>query len=387
MLKSLRRKTPLAWHQLMKQKTRLAVALAGIAFADILMFIQMGMLESLYDSATQPHRLLEADLVLAHPQAKTMIDLPSFSRQRIYQAKGYEGVAAVSPVYVGLGSWRNPKNRRDEELLIFGVDSRQPAFTFLQEIDQQQQIKLLSRGLFDRLSNDKFGPIEQLIQAQGQVTTEVNDKQFRAVGVFSMGASFGAEGNLVTNIPSFLTLFPERQANQVNIGVIQLQPEADVESIQAKLQAGLPTDVAVITKAEFVGLERQYWSEGGTGFIFNLGAVVGFVVGTVIVYQILYTDVSDHLPEYATLKAMGYSDRYLTQVLAQEILVLAILGFIPGFFLSIGLYQLTYSVTALPVVMKTGRAMLVLFLTLVMCGGSGLIALGKLRSADPADIF
>ncbi|MEL6856276.1 MAG: ABC transporter, partial [Cyanobacteria bacterium J06607_13] len=108
MLKRLRRKTPLAWHQLMKQKTRLAVALAGIAFADILMFIQMGMLESLYDSATQPHRLLEADLVLAHPQAKTTIDLPSFSRQRIYQAKGYEGVAAVSPVYVGLGSWRNP---------------------------------------------------------------------------------------------------------------------------------------------------------------------------------------------------------------------------------------------------------------------------------------
>ena len=95
-LKRFRRKTPLALHQIMKQKTRLAVALAGIAFADILMFIQMGMLEALYDSATQPHRLLQTDLVLLNPQAKSILGIPSFPRQRLYQAKSYEGVSAVS---------------------------------------------------------------------------------------------------------------------------------------------------------------------------------------------------------------------------------------------------------------------------------------------------
>ena len=387
MLKRFRRKTPLAWHQIMKQKTRLAVGLAGIAFADILMFIQMGMLEALYDSATQPHRLLQADLVLLNPQAKSILGIPSFPRQRLYQASGYEGVAAVSALYSGTGSWRNPETRLNRELQIFGVDPRHSPFTFLQDSDQLKQLKLLNRGLFDQLSNEKFGPISNLVQQQGKVTTEVNGKQFQAVGVFSLGASFGAEGNLITGTSSFLTLFPDRSPDQIDIGVVQLRSDADARNVHSQLQAGLPTDVKVLTKAEFIQLERQYWGEGGTGFIFNLGAVVGFIVGTVIVYQILYTDVSDHLPEYATLKAMGYSDRYLTSVLAQEILVLAVLGFIPGFFLSIGLYQITYAATFLPVVMKTGRAVIVFSLTLAMCSGSGLIALGKLRSADPADIF
>ena len=404
------RKTPLAWRQLMKQKTRLMVALAGIAFADILMFVQMGLLDSLYDSATQPHRLMQTDLVLVNPQAKTLIDLPSFPRTRLYQVRGYEGVVSVSSLYADLGAWRNPETRLNRDILVFGIDPRQPSFTFLNHSDQQNSdqqdpnlrdtdrhtregfqelnhLKLLSRGLFDRSSNAKFGPIRQMIQEQDSVTTELNDKRFHVIGLFSMGASFGAEGNVITSTSSFLTLFPERHADKVDIGLVQLQPEIDREHLQAQLQATLPADVKVLTKDEFIQLEKSYWAQGGTGFIFNMGAVVGFIVGTVIVYQILYTDVSDHLPEYATLKAMGYSDRYLTGVLAQEVLVLATLGFIPGFVLSLGLYQLTYSVTALPVVMKIGRAVLVLFLTLVMCSGSGLIALKKLRSADPADIF
>ncbi len=386
-LRRFRRKTPLAWHQIMKQKTRLAVALAGIAFADILMFIQMGMLEALYDSATQPHRLLQTDLVLLNPQTKSILGMPSFPRQRLYQASGYEGVATVSALYSGTGAWRNPENRLSREIQIFGIDPSHPPFAFLQDSDQLKQLKLLNRGLFDQLSNEKFGPIPNLIKEQGKVATEVDGKQFEAVGVFSLGASFGAEGNLITSVSSFLTLFPDRLPNQVDIGIIQLNSGVDVHEVQAQLQTGLTTDVKVLTKAEFIALERKFWGEGGTGFIFNLGAVVGFIVGTVIVYQILYTDVSDHLPEYATLKAMGYSDRYLTSVLAQEILVLAVLGFIPGFVLSLGLYQITYAATSLPVVMKTGRAVFVFSLTLVMCSGSGLIALGKLRSADPADIF
>jgi putative ABC transport system permease protein len=107
----------------------------------------------------------------------------------------------------------------------------------------------------------------------------------------------------------------------------------------------------------------------------------------VIVYQILYSDVSDHLPEYATLKAMGYSDRYLLGVLMQEALFLAVLGYVPGFFLALGLFQLAYVATLLPIGMKLNRAILVLILTIMMCLISGAISMRKLQSADPADIF
>ena len=114
---------------------------------------------------------------------------------------------------------------------------------------------------------------------------------------------------------------------------------------------------------------------------------MGFVVGVVIVYQILYTDVSDHLPEYATLKAIGYSDWILLGVILQEALILAILGFIPGYFASYGVYQLLVVITRVPLTMKAAVAVQVFILTLVMCSLSGVIAMNKLRSADPADVF
>lgn len=380
------RKTPLAILQLMKQKTRLSVALAGIAFADILMFLQMGLLDSLYDSSTYPIELLEADLVLLNAQSETLIDLPSFPRKRLYQALGYEGVASASPIHLKIASWRNPETLVVRSTLAWGIDPSQPTFSFLTSA-QKVQLKLLNRGLFDEGSHPKFGPVSQLIQQHDKIETEVNEKTFQAVGVFRIGSSFGVESNIITSIPTFLNLVGDESPSQINLGLIQLEPNADLRAAQNRLQTGLPEGIKVLTKAEFVQLEKSYWAAVGTGFIFNMGTAVGFIVGTVIVYQILYTDVSDHLPEYATLKAMGYSDSYLIGVLVQEVLILATLGFIPGFICSLGLYQITYAATLLPVVMKVTRAVTVFGLTLVMCSASGAIALQKLRSADPADIF
>ena len=205
--------------------------------------------------------------------------------------------------------------------------------------------------------------------------------------MFTNGASFAADGNIITSDSTFLQLFP-RQASEVDIGLISLKPGADVEQVREQLAAGLPNDVKVLTLEDFAEIEKNYWANGtGIGFIFGLGVGVGFIVGIVIVYQILYSDVSDHLPEYATLKAIGYSDRYLLGVLTQEALLLAILGYIPGFILSFGLYQVAYAATLLPIAMTLERAGSVLVLTIIMCSVSGAIAMRKLRSADPADVF
>lgn len=158
--------------------------------------------------------------------------------------------------------------------------------------------------------------------------------------------------------------------------------------MRSQLATGLPNDVKVLTLEDFAAIEKNYWTNvTGIGFIFDLGVGVGFIVGIVIVYQILYSEVSDHLPEYATLKAMGYSDRYLLGVLTQEALLLGILGYIPGFILSFGLYQVVYAATLLPIAMTLERAGSVLVLTIIMCSVSGAIAMLKLCSADPADVF
>jgi putative ABC transport system permease protein len=150
----------------------------------------------------------------------------------------------------------------------------------------------------------------------------------------------------------------------------------------------LPDDVKVLTKQGFMNFEKSYWqSSTSIGFIFSLGSAMGFIVGIVIVYQILYTDVSDHLAEYATLKAMGYRSYFLISVVLQEALILSVLGFLPGFFLSIGLYSLTKNATSLPIGMTLNRGITVFILTVIMCVVSGVIAMRKVQSAEPADIF
>ncbi|MEO1764938.1 MAG: ABC transporter permease DevC, partial [Cyanobacteria bacterium J06629_18] len=344
MLNKIFRRTPLAWLQLKKEKTRLAVALAGIAFADMLMFVQLGLLDALFDSATKPHQTLQADLVLINPQFQSLFSVKSFSRERLQQTLAFEGVESVRPLYINTAQWRNPETQINRAILVWGVDPINPPFDYPEVNKNIDKLKLLDNIIFDRASRPEYGPIPDLIKQQGTVETLVNDQTIQAVGLFQMGASFAADGNILTSDSTFLKLFPNRQPNQIEVGLIKLNSQADVKKIQSQLKANLPNDVRVLTPQKFAQTEKDYWGSQGIGFIFGIGVVVGFIVGIVIVYQILYSDVSEHLPEYATLKAMGYSDGYLMTMLMQEALIMSILGFIPGMLLSMGLYQITFRV-------------------------------------------
>ncbi|MBF2046399.1 MAG: ABC transporter permease DevC [Leptolyngbya sp. IPPAS B-1204] len=381
------RKTPVAWLQLIKEKTRLLVAIAGIGFADMLMFVQLGFLDSLYDSATLPHRALQADLVITNPQFKSLTSVQSFSRERLYQAQSDDDVASVSSIYIGMGDWKNPETRLKRSILVWGVEPTLPSFDLPGLAEHTDSLKQLNQVLFDQAGRPEYGPIPALLQ-QGQVDAELNRQTLQVAGLFTMGSSFVADGNIITSDSTFLKLYQDRRSDQVDIGLIQLKPGVDLQQVQARLAAALPPDVRVLTVEEFAAVEKYYWESQGTiGFIFGIGVVVGFIVGTVIVYQILYTDVANHLPEYATLKAMGYDDRYLLMMLLQEALLLAAFGYIPGFAVAVGLYHLTHAMTLLPIGMTMSRAVIVFILTLIMCSVSGAVASQKLRSADPADIF
>ncbi len=387
MLPKLFRKTPLAWFQVSRERTRLAVALAGIAFADMLMFIQLGFLDALLDGATKSHQNLQADLVLINPQFQTLFYVKNFPRERLYQTLSDDRVESVRGLYINIAQWRNSQTRLSRGILVWGIDPANPAFNFPEVNQNLEQLKLLNQALFDRASRPEYGPIADLLKQEKTLEAQVNGQNLQIVDLFTLGASFGADGNIITSDSTFLKLFPDNQPNQIAVGLINLKPGADVEQVRSRLLATLPNDIKILTPQEFAQIEIDYWQSGGIGFIFGLGVVVGFIVGVVIVYQILYSDVSDHLPEYATLKAMGYSDHYLLGVLMQEALLLAVLGYIPGFLLALGLFQIAYAATLLPIGMKLPRAILVLILTIVMCVISGVISMRKLQSADPADVF
>ncbi|MBD1868065.1 FtsX-like permease family protein [Oculatella sp. FACHB-28] len=388
MLRNLFRKTPLAWFQLKREKTRLAVALAGIAFADILMFFQLGLLDALFESVVKPYTSLQGDLFLINPLFESLNVVRSFPRQQLYQAAGAKEVESINYLYIGQGEWRNAQTRKNQPTMVFAINPHNSAITLPDVQAHQNELKLLNRMLYDRAGAEQFfGNVVEELQQSGSVPIQFNNFQVEVVGTFVMGASFAANGNVITSHSTFLRLFPARQPDEIDIGAIQLKPGTDVEQFKAAMQSELK-GVLILTHEEFIAHEKKYWeTTSPIGILFGFGAIIGFIVGTIIVYQILYSDVSDHLPEYATLKAMGYSDGYLIGVLIQEALIMAVLGFIPGFIISVGLYSVAAAATFLPIGMTLSRAMLVLTLTIVMCAASGGIAMRKLQSADPADIF
>ncbi|MBW4628871.1 MAG: ABC transporter permease DevC [Brasilonema octagenarum HA4186-MV1] len=389
MFRKLFRKTPLAWLQISRQKARLLVAIAGISFADFLMFFQLGVRDALFDSQVGPYTTLQGDLFLVNKLSDNLQSVKSFSRDNLYQAVGIDGVASVSSLYIGQATWRNPENQTSRQIFVYGINPNRPAFD-LPELNQHlDQLKLLNRALFDRASAlPLIGDVPTLLKKQNPLSVQANDYEIKIVGLFTLGISFSAEANLITSDSTFLRLFSQRQAHEIDVGIVKVESKASIERVQASLQAILPDNLLVLTLDEFTARELAYWNTGSAiGPTFNLGVAIGFLVGAVVVYQILYTDVSDHLSEYATLKAMGYSDAYFIGVIIQEALVLAALGFVPGFLLSNGLYALFKSATLLPIAMKLSRATTVLMLTIVMCIGAGAIAMRKLQQADPADIF
>jgi putative ABC transport system permease protein len=381
-------KIPLAWLQLSRERMRLLVAIAGISFADILMFMQLGFRDALFDSAVTLHKNLQGDIFLISPQSTATISMKSFPARRLYQTRGFEGVKSITPVYMDFGLWKNPETRATRSILILGFNPTQSILNLPGITNNLNKIKLPDVVLFDDASRPEFGPIRQWVKQGKDVTTEVRSRRIRIGGLFTLGASFGADGNIVTSDLNFLRLYPLREKGLIDIGIIKLEPEASLKDVIKNLKQNLPNDVKILSKEEFVEFEKKYWETStAIGFIFALGTTMGFIVGIVIVYQILYTDVADHLPEYATLKAMGYRTRYLLIVVFQEALILSILGYLPGCILAIGLYNLTRGATQLPMVMTLARAVMVLILTIIMCSISGAIAIRKLQAADPADIF
>jgi putative ABC transport system permease protein len=382
------RKVPLAWLQLIREKGRFSVALAGISFANILMLMQLGFRDALYDSNTRIHQLLNTDIVLLSPTSRNLNTLTEFPRRRLFQAASHPSVASADPLYIQPGLWNNPDTQEETAILVVGFNPFQEVFNLPTVNENLDLLRFPDTFMFDQATRGDYKKAIARLKQGKPVTTELVDRKITLQGVYTIGASFGPDGSVMTSDQNFLRVFPQSDAGRVSVGRILLKPGSNPEQVVADLRAQLPNDVRVLTKQGFVDLEKTYWQRStAIGFIFTLGVGMGFMVGIIIVYQILYSDVTDHLPEYATLKAMGYRNSYLLTVVFQEALLLAILGYFPGNLISIGLYSLTQSATNLPLHMTIDRAIQVLILTIVMCLTSGAIVMRKLQAADPADIF
>ncbi|MEM6449946.1 MAG: ABC transporter permease DevC [Cyanobacteria bacterium P01_D01_bin.105] len=377
---------PLAWSQLSHQKPRLAIAMSGISFANILIFMQLGFRATMFDGITNVADSLIGDVFLVNSQDK-FIGNQSFSKDQLYRAASVDGVASADALYYSQTTWINPWNEDLVDVTVIAFNPARSLMTLPEVNNNIDAIRQPDTILFDRKSLASLGDVGDAIDSGEEVRTEMAGRRIEVGGVFSLGSTLFKRGHVVTSDVNYLRLFGESSGDNVQVGVLSLTPTANLTEAIEQLKTILPQDVAVLTREEFIDLEQSYWSKQPAGIIFNFGTIMGFIVGVIIVYQVLYSDVNDHLPEYATLKAIGFSDNRLLLVVFQEAIILGVLGFLPGFLCSTALYGVLGNLTRLAVIMRPDVAIQVFVLTIVMCLLSGAITIRKLQSADPADVF
>ena len=378
----------IAWSQLTLEKRRLAAALAGVVIAVILMLMQLGIRDALFKSATLHYEHLQAELVMISSQHIFLQQTSNFSRRRLVQVLGVAGVEAVTPLYLGSANWKNPQTFVERPIFVLGFEPQSSAVTLPAVRSSLDKIGVPDVVLFDQASRPEYGAVEEAVRHGEPVKTEVSGRQIEVGGLFTLGTSFGIDGTLIASDRSFLQLFPTRRPGIIDLGLISLKPGFEPERVRAEIVAALPPDVRVLTKAELIQKEKDYWARNTPiGFVITMTVAVGLLVGAVILYQILYTDVTDHLAEFATLKAIGYSNARLFLVVFLQAIILALLAYPLAWVLSAGLYVAAHQATLLPISMTLARSLAIFGLTVLMCSASGFLAMQKLKSADPAEVF
>ena len=386
-------RTPLALLNLIHDRKKFLTSMAGVAFAVLLMFLFTGFKNALYDSQTQLLEKLNGEIVIINRLKENMFVPRAFARRRLYQAQAFDGVDGAYALYLSDARWKNPDTRKTRPVRVIAYNPSEPVLAIPEVLAREQDLKLPNTAMIDSRSRAELGPLET------GVITELADREIRIVGIFSLGTDFASgNGNLIMSDQNFLRFFANRGPEEeqrsfatVDIGLLRVAPSANIDALVQALSEGLPKDVLVLPMdgpTGFIARERTYWEVNTTiGFIFSLLTTMGFVVGIILVYQILYTDVADHWSEYATLKAIGYNNAYLFGVVIQEAIILSVLGFIPGLLISALFYNLGAGVTGLLFQMTLERIANIYILTLVMCLISGAVAVRKVQHTDPAEVF
>lgn len=377
-----------AWRQLLHSRARFLTALAGVGVAVMLMLVQLGIRDAAYVSALAIPLRMDADIVILSPRTVTLQRPVPFSQRLAVRALSFSEVASVTPVYIQNAQWKNPVTFKENPIRVFGFDTERNLLNVPMTFDPNPLNRQADFVVYDATSRPRYGPVREALAEGRRLAVELNGRRVEVTGQTQVGVAFESDGNLFTGEANFLRIFPERLSGAIDLAAVQLARDADRLTVARAIGSMLGREAQVLTHEEFVELERRYLSESApVDFIFLLGAAVGLFVGGVVIYQILYTDVMNNLPQYATLKAMGFSDNYLLMIVINECLIMSTVGFVPGFLIAAWVYGLAADVTFLPIEMTTFRSALVYLLTTGMCCVAAFIVMGKLRKADPADVF
>ncbi len=367
-------------------RQRCVLSALGVAFAVVIMFMQLGFFNGLNDSQANLAPILDADLILSSQYKNHLKSGEEITIKRLRQARAIKGVQSVTPVYTNGSYWWNPQDGSRNRVLIIAVDVDNPGILIPEIAQYKEQLRLPDTILYDRLSRKELGHVEVGTRSRLYGT------RVRVVGLFTLGPNFAYEGHMVISHSNFYRMFSnwgaEQVVDQISLGLLKLDPGVKPEAMKAILHQQLPADFIVLTRAEIEKREKDYTiANSPSGPIFGIGLGVGFLIGCIICYQILFNEIQEHLPQFATLKAMGYHSAYVVAIVLSEAIQLALLGFLPGLLCSWGLYQLIEQFTQIIMELSPGRIALVFGLATGMSLSSALLSSYKVVSNDPAELY
>ena len=383
-------RTPLGWLQLTHSRARFTVAACGVGFAVVLVFMQLGFMNMLFDATTTLHGKFDADIFILNKEDARQIDQSgSLSVRRLVQAMGVDGVADGEGLYVGTVNWTKPSDGETGNLFVMAINPSFDAFKDPEVSAQMRKLNVPGTFLFDRGSRGDYSAFIAAIDAETYPTAEIADVTGTAVGHFSFGVSFGIEAEAIISSDTFLAMQPSRDPDVINIGLVQVEQGQDPQVVAERINRVLAAeDAYAVTVADFKQVTRSFLRDNSPiAYIFSFGVAVGLIVGAIIVIQILSSDVQDHMGEYATFKAIGFTNRYLLGIVYEQSAILTVVGFVPGLGLSLLLYDVVGGAVAMAMTMPLQRVGLVFGLTALMCIGAGTIAMRRVYSADPAEVF
>jgi len=371
-----------AWRILTHEKGRSALATAGIFIAILLVFIELGFFIAVPQGGLLIYGKMRFDLLLTSRAYVYQAQSGEFPRVRLYQAQASPGVARVAPIYFGAARWLNRAGGQRSDIFVIGI---RPADRVFAVPDIERQRAVLDRPdtvLVDSATRPSFGPL-----TAGQ-PIEIGGRPMTIGGQYALGTGFLGLGVALVSEQNFFRLFAQRPASAVNLGLVELKPGVAPQRAAAELRGMLPDDTNILTRAALENREVAYWTtRTSTGLIFGSGLVVAFIVGIMVLYQTLSTQISRQLPEFATLKAIGYTDAALAGIVTALSLLIVVVAFVPALGAALAVYALIRSETLLPVSLSAGRFAAVFAIALAMSVASAFLSLGTLRRADPADVF
>jgi putative ABC transport system permease protein len=371
-----------AWRILTYEPGRSALAVGGIFVAILLIFLQIGFYVSVPQSGMLYYDAMRFDLMLTSSSYLFEPRPSTFPRRQLYRALALPEVARVMPVYHSYGRWLNNRAALTRDVFVTGFNPADPVFKAKSVEQQTGKLTRTDTILVDTATRPQFGPL-----TPGRIV-EIDQRAVEIAGTYNLGTGLFAPGTILTSDVNFIRIFTNQELSDVNLGLVKLNPGADPKRVAGQLRSILPANTRVFTRNELTVYEMGYWLKfTSAGLIFGFGATIAFVVGLVILNQSLSVQFTRYLPQYATLKAMGYTDRYLVKIAVVLATMMSMIGYVFAAAMAIVLYAVIQRITLLPTEMTSARIFGVFAAVWAMSVICALLSLKILRRADPVDLF